>query len=145
MVLRRGPVPNNRDGGIYNVAQMPSHGKGRAKIEYSADLIAASGTLLTAGAGTWPAGHTMHLVDALMSGRNSSLATNTHFRLRDGGAAGPIKFTFQHSTGATGAPEHFEFNHTWEEHPIFTTSVYLEIVTGTLSLAINLQGYSSHA
>lgn len=135
-------VHGNSHGGIYTNGQMPSKGIGRAKVEYNNDGLTTSQVLLQAGVGDWPAGAELHLVDLLISGTNSSTTSNTLFRFRDG-IGGPIRYTFRHSTGAVGAPEHFESTHGYLEHPIYATAVYLEVVTLTLNLAINLHCYAA--
>lgn len=124
-------------GGLYVNQQMPSKGANRLKREYNASHT-ASATIFTV-----TAGYEFHLVDLLISGSNTSVAANTHFRLRDGGAAGTIKYEFRHATAGVGTPEHFSQEHTYSEHPVFATGVYLEIVTGTLTLAMNLHGYEA--
>lgn len=131
------PVTGTALGGAYVNLQMPSKGVNRLKRDHSS-LNTASGTLFTV-----TSGYEFHLVDLLMSGANTSGVGNTHFRLRDGGATGTIKYQFRHSTAGVGTPEHFNQEHKYDEHPIFATDVYLEIVTGTLALAINLHGYEA--
>lgn len=126
-------VHGNSHGGVYVNPQMPSKGIGRTKRELS-DIFTASGQLLTF---TDP----FHLVDLDFSGINASVNANTRFRLREGSLTGPVKYTFQHGAAAVGAPEHFSGGRTWSEHPIFVGSLWLELVSGTLTIAINLQGY----
>lgn len=133
------PMHGTAHGGLYVNLQMPSKGIARTKVEINSENT-ASGVLYTVPV-TSPITQ-LHLVDILISGVNTSTTQNTHFRLRDGGATGPIKYTFLHSQAAVGAPEHFEQNHKYDEHPVFETNVYLQIVAGTVTIALNFHGYN---
>lgn len=132
----------NSNGGIYVNPQMPSHGFNRTKHE-NIIRMTASGQL-----GAWTAGTHLHMATLHFTGINTSTTNNSRFRIRQGDATGTIKYEFQHSTGAVGAPEHFSETITMDEHLIFhaeanPSTYYFEMLSGTLSIAFFIQGYEA--
>lgn len=139
-------VNGNGIGGLFVNTRMPSKGPDQGKIEYCNVISGADALLLQPGVGDWPRGYHFHLVDLVMSGRNTSTAINTQFSLRDGlTASGARKWLFLHSVAAVGSPEHFGQEHTWQEHPIFESGVFFDFEQAptTTFVGLTLQGYFS--
>lgn len=136
----------NRMGGAFVNNRMPSKAVFNTKAEWHLDGITASQSLGAPTVGTFLQDglHEFHLTGLIIAGTNASVQNNTKFRIRDGGPAGTVRLAWQHGTGAVGAAEHFEFAHKFDEHPVFSGLPYIEVVSGTLNMAINLQGYVHH-
>lgn len=136
----------NRMGGAFTQPRMPSKAVFNTKAEWHRDGVTASGSLGAPDNGTFLQDglHEFHLTGIIVAGTNASVSNKTKFRIRDGGANGTVKLAWQHGTGAVGAPEHFEFTNQFAEHPVFSGTPYIEVVSGTLDMAVNLSGYVHH-
>lgn len=139
-------IIGNESGGILVNNRMPSKAPGATKVRYTGAPLTTSQTLFSPGENGWAVGEAFHLAEQLISGFNIETGPSgyTHYRLRDG-AAGTIWYEEIHSQaqGTLGSVPH-EFGEPihYEEHPVFLNEVYFEIVSGDLTTAVCLHGYS---
>lgn len=109
---------------------------GRTHQEVQALAIAASGTLYTI-----PTGKTFHVTNINLGTISSSLTASGKIRLRDGGAGGTSKFT-QAVEEASGTLEKAATDNNDYSEPLqFATSVFFEIVQGTVITDVTIVGY----
>lgn len=109
---------------------------GRSHNEVNTLNVSASGSLYTV-----PANFAFHVTSIEWAGASTSTSAPVRARLRDGGAAGELKYSFAINEPTAFAQQAGNGGQTYPEPTLFETDIYFELVTGAFTGDILVVGY----
>lgn len=109
---------------------------GRSHNEVNVLNVTASGSLYTV-----PAGFNFHVTSIEWAGASTSTTAPVRARLRDGGAAGSLKYSFAINEPTAFAQQAGNGGQSYPEPTLFETDIYFQLVTGAFTGDILIVGY----